>query len=372
MSEQMTATQQITAVSPSGSDASGNDKKKSDVDKSGKIRYEDLTGIQKVAIVLAQLKPDTSAKLMQAVGEEQAVMLATEMVRLPSLNRETVTRVLTEFVEKVNTTRSIGQGGISQAKQLLAAVVGEEKAREIMSQLQGKVAVGPLAFLSQADPKHVIPFLVDEHPQTVAVILAHMPPDDGSLLLDAMPADFRAEVALRIATMDKVSPEAISAAAQQLANKLKGVGSSVASAPGGIPTLVELLNRADGSTEKQVLAELDNRDPELAEAIRAKMLTFEDVMALDDKTLQSVLRKIQISELALAIKGTEANSEVSEKIKKNLSDRARTELAEEIEIMGQVRSSQVDSAQSSIVKAARELEAEGIITIARKNDEILT
>jgi len=372
MADQLTQTQPNVTLSTDNSGNSKDAKNKDEKSKSSQIRYEDLSGVQKVAIVLAQLKPETSAKLMQAVGEEQAVTLATEMVNLPALDRETVTKVLTEFVEKVNTTRSIGQGGTAQARQLLAAVVGEEKASEIMSQLKGKVAVGPLAFLSQADPKHVVPFLIDEHPQTVAVILAHMPPDDGSLLLDAMPPDFRAEVALRIATMDKVSPEAISAAALQLANKLKSVGSSVASAPGGIPTLVELLNRADGSTEKQVLNELDTRDPELAEAIRAKMLTFEDVMALDDKTLQAILRKIQISELALAIKGTDANSDISDKIKKNLSDRARTELAEEIEIIGEVRVSQVDSAQSGIVRAARELEAEGIITIARKNDELLT
>ncbi len=362
------ATEKSTVTAETSAEDSDDKKKQG---KTVKTKYEELTGIQKVAIVLAQLRPDTSAKLMQAVGEEQAVVLATEMVRLPQLDRDIVTRVLTEFVEKVNATRAIGQGGMGQAKQLLAAVVGEEKATEIMSQLQGKVAVGPLAFLSQADPKHVVPFLIDEHPQTVAVILAHMPPNDGSLLLDAMPPEFRAEVALRIATMEKVPPEAISVAAQQLADKLKGVGSASGSAPGGIPTLVELLNRVDGSTEKQVLAALETRDPELAESVKAKMLTFEDVMALDDKTLQVIFRKVQITDLAMATKGTEAEGEIAEKINRNLSDRARTELAEEIEIMGPVRTSQVDSAQSGIVKIARELEAEGAITIARKNDEVL-
>ena len=336
-----------------------------------KLRCESLTGQQKVAIVLAQLRPETSSILLKAVGDEEAVVLATEIANLPPLDREVVGRVLAEFVEKVNTTRSISQGGLSQARRVLAAAIGEEQAAEVMSHLQGKVAVGPLAFLSQADPGHVVPFLVDEHPQTVAVILAHMPPKDGSRLLDVMPSDFRAEVAVRIATMDRVSPEAISTAAQQLANKLRGLGSAGSSVPGGIPTLVELLNRSDGSTEKQVLADLEERNPELAEAVRARMFTFEDVLALEDRTLQVVLRGIRIPDLALAIKGANDDPDVMDKIKRNLSDRAQAELVEEIDVMGPVRMSMVDTAQANIVRAVRELEASGEIVIARQTDQLL-
>jgi flagellar motor switch protein FliG len=216
-----------------------------------------------------------------------------------------------------------------------------------------------------------VPLLVDEHPQTVAVILAHMPPNDGSRLLDAMPSDFRAEVAVRIATMGPVSPQAISTSAQQLANKLRGLGAAGSSVPGGVPALVELLNRADGSTEKQVLASLEERNPELAEAVRAHMFTFEDVLAMEDRTLQLVLRGIKIPDLALAIKGTSDDPDVMDKIKRNLSDRAQAELMEEIEVMGPVRMSQVDNAQSTIVRAVRELEASGEIVIARQTDQLL-
>jgi flagellar motor switch protein FliG len=336
-----------------------------------KVRYENLTGQQKVAIVLTQLREDTSTMLLKAVGYEEAVALATEIANMPPLDREVVGRVLDEFVGKVNTTRSIGQGGLAQARRMLAGAMGEERAAQVMPHLQGNAAAGPLASLSQADPTDVVPLLVDEHPQTVAVILANMAPNEGSRLLDAMPADFRAEVAVRIATMGPVSPEAISTAAQQLADKLRGRGVASASVPGGVPALVELLNRAEGSTEKQVLASLETRDPELAEAVRARMFTFEDVLAMEDRTLQLVLRGIKIPDLALAIKGSSDDPEVMDKIKRNLSDRAQAELTEEIEVMGPVRMSMVDTAQSNIVRVVRELEASGEIVIARQTDQLL-
>jgi flagellar motor switch protein FliG len=334
-------------------------------------RYENLTGQQKVAIVLAQLRPETAAAVLKAVGDDEAVALATEIVNLPPLDREVVARVLEEFVGKVNTTRSINQGGIAHARRMLEAAIGEARTAEVMPHLQGNVAAGPLAFLSQADPGNVAPLLVDEHPQTVAVILAHIPPSEGSRLLDAMPSDFRAEVAVRIATMGAVSPEAISTAAQQLADRLKALGATGMSVPGGVPALVELLNGADGSTEKQVLASLEERSPELAEAVRARMFTFADVLAMEDRTLQLVLRGIKIPDLAIAIKGASDDPEVMDKIKRNLSDRGQAELTEEIEVMGPVRMSMVDAAQSSIVRAVRELEASGEIVIARQTDELL-
>jgi flagellar motor switch protein FliG len=336
-----------------------------------RLRYENLTGQQKVAIVLAQLRPETSSTLLKAVGEQEAVLLATELANLPPLDREVVGRVLEEFVGKVNTTRSIGQGGLAQARQMLAAAVGEERAAQLVPHLQGNVAAGPLASLSQANPEIVVPLLVDEHPQTVAVILAHMSPNDGSRLLDNMPNDFRAEVAVRIATMGPVAPEAVSTAAGQLADKLRGLGVAGSFAPGGVPALVELLNGSEGSTEKQVLASLEERNPELAEAVRAHMFTFEDVLAMEDRTLQLVLRGIKISDLALAIKGASDDPGVMDKIKRNLSDRAQAELVEELEVMGQVRVSQVDQAQSTIIREVRELEAKGEIVIARQTDQLV-
>ncbi|HUZ21449.1 MAG TPA: flagellar motor switch protein FliG [Acidimicrobiales bacterium] len=334
-------------------------------------RLEQLTGQQKVAVVLAQLGTESSASILRSLSDEEAVVFTTEIANLPPLDRDVVEAVVREFVDRVNASRAVGQGGLDRARSILSATLGAQRAEEVLSQIHGKVAVGPLAFLSQADPNHVVPFLIDEHPQTIAVILAHLPAGDAAALMDALPSDFRAEVVQRIATMDRVAPDAISQAASLLAGKLRGLISTGMSVPGGIPSLVEILNRTDGSTEKQVLADLEERDRELAEAVRARMFTFEDVLALDDRTLQIVLRSVSVNDLALAIKGSGDDGEVMDKLRRNLSDRAAAELDEEMEVMGAVRISMVDAAQANIVRIVRDLEAEGTVVLARASDEML-
>jgi flagellar motor switch protein FliG len=254
---------------------------------------------------------------------------------------------------------------------MLASVIGEQQAIEVMSHHESHLAVGPLALLSQTEPERVVPHLVDEHPQTVAALLAHMPPGEGARLLDALPVELRAEVAVRIATMGRVSPEAVSAAVAQVAARLRAAGSGGSAAVGGIPALVELLNRAEGSTEKLVLGTLADRDPELAEAVRARMFTFEDVIALDDRTLQTVLRSVEISELAMALRGIADDTDAVNKFTQNLSERAQAQLTEEMEVMGAVRATQVDAAQASLVRVVRELEANGSIVINRNSDELV-
>ncbi len=337
--------------------------------KRSAVRADQLSGQQKVAVVLAQLPTESSAAILRSLSDEEAVELTTEIASLPTLERDVVQEVIVEFVTRVNAVRAVGQGGIERARSILAETLGPERAAEVLAHMQSKVAVGPLAFLSHAEPSNVVPLLVDEHPQTVAVVLAHLPAGDAAALMDVMPPEFRAEVVERIATMDRVAPEAISQAASVLASKLRGLGSQGSLAPGGIPSLVEILNRADSSTEKQVLADLEARDRVLADAVRERMFTFEDALKLDDRTLQEVLRRVTISDLALALKGSGDDPEVLEKVKRNLSERAAQELDEEIEVMGPVRLSAVDAAQGNVVKAVRELEAEGAITISRGNDE---
>ncbi|HTW99074.1 MAG TPA: flagellar motor switch protein FliG [Acidimicrobiales bacterium] len=333
------------------------------------IRGDQLTGQQKVAVVLAQLPTETSASILKALSDEEAVELSTEIANLPALERSVVEDVIAEFVSRVNAVRAVGQGGLDRAKAILAETLGHERAAEVLAHMQSKVAVGPLAFLSHAEPSNVVPLLVDEHPQTVAVVLAHLPAGDAASLLDVMPPEFRAEVVERIATMERVAPEAISQAASVLASKLRGLGSQGSSTPGGIPSLVEILTRADSSTEKQVLAELDARDHALADAVRQKMFTFEDTLKLDDRTLQEVLRRVAVSDLALALKGSIDDRDVLDKVKRNLSERAAKELDEELEVMGPVRLSAVDGAQGNVVRAVRELESEGAITLTRGDDE---
>jgi flagellar motor switch protein FliG len=337
--------------------------------RTARLRVDQLTGLQKVAVVLAQLKTASSAAILKSLPEMEAVELSTAIANLPALERGVVEEVIGEFVSRVNAARAVNQGGLDRARAILSETVGPERAEEVLAQLKAKAAVGPLAFLSQAQPASVTPFLVDEHPQTVAVVLAHLPAGDAASLLDAMPAPFRTEVVERIATMERVAPEAVSQAATVLAGKLGGVDSDGSSTPGGIPSLVEILNRADSSTEKQVLTDLETRDHELAEAVRDLMFTFEDALRLDDRTLQEVLRKVAVNDVALAIKGSADDPEVREKIKRNMSERAAQELDEELEVMGPVRLSAVDAAQRNVVKAVRDLEAEGVISLARGDDD---
>jgi len=333
--------------------------------------FEELNGQQKVAIVMAQLSTPTSSVLMKTLGNEDAIMVATAIARLPPLHRDVVDQVLEEFVSRVNTTRAIGQGGVAQARKMLASVIGEQQALDVMSHHEGNLAVGPLALISQTEPSRVVTQLAEEHPQTIAAILAHVAPNDGARLLDAVPAAMRPEVAMRIATMGRVSPDAVSAAAAELAGHLRASGSAGASTPGGIPALVDLLSRSEGSTEKLVLGGLADRDPELAEALRAQMFTFDDVLELDDRTLQVVLRSVEISELALALRGISDNPDAVNKFTQNLSERGQAELAEEMEVLGSVRASQVDAAQSSLVRSVRDLEASGAIVITRSTDELV-
>ncbi|HLI15985.1 MAG TPA: flagellar motor switch protein FliG [Acidimicrobiales bacterium] len=337
----------------------------------GTARLDQLSGRQRVAIVLAQLPTAHSAAILRALGDEEAIALTTEIASLPPLDEAVVAQVVREFVQRLQATRSVGQGGLDRARALLTELVGAQRAEAVLAQLRGKDAVGPLAFLSHADPAHVVPFLLDEHPQTIAVVLAHLPAADAARILNALPAHFRNEVVLRIARMDRVPPEAISQAAGQLASKLRGLISAGSSVPGGIPSLVEILNCADASTEKQVLGDLEARDPELAEAVRARMFTFEDVLRLDDRTLQLVFRSVTIGDLALAVKGAGDDPQVRERIRSNLSERAAAELDEELEVLGPVRLSMVDAAQASIVRVVRELEADGTIVIARPTDEVI-
>jgi flagellar motor switch protein FliG len=336
-----------------------------------RAQFESLTGQQKVAIVLTQLPDETAILLFKTFGSKEAVLLASEIAKLPTLDEAVVRRVLQEFAERVGAARLVAQGGFAQAERIFAGAFGEEEAAAALAGIQGRVAVGPLAFISKVDAENVAPLLADEHPQTVAVILAHMPPDEGSKLLNAMPPELRVEVAERIAMMDRVSPEAIKIAAEQLARKLSGLGSAESSVPGGIPTLVDLLNWSEGSTEKQILTDLETRNPDVAEEVRKHMFTFEDVLALDDRSLQVILRGVEIKDLAVAIKPSIDDPEIMTKVNRNISDRAQTELQEELGVMGAIRVSQVDTAQSNIVRAVRELEASGEIVIARQTDELV-
>jgi flagellar motor switch protein FliG len=237
--------------------------------------------------------------------------------------------------------------------------------------MESKLAVGPLAVLATADPRRVVGVLGEQQPQTVAVLLAHMRPEDAARIMGALPPEFRTKVARRIAQLDRVDPAAVRQTTTLIEAKLRTLNTLSSSSPaGGASAIAEILNHADRNTERQILGQLEAEDRTLAEKIRSNLFTFEDVVALDDRSVQQILRRVPPPTLALALKGSQVHDDVVARIRQNLTDRASQALDEELETLGTVRTAQVDDAQAEVVRSARELDDEGVIVIAR-DDEVV-
>ncbi len=331
-----------------------------------------LNGPQKAAVVLAQLDDPRANKILKAMSEAEVVDIMSAMATLPALDTDAVRNVLSEFNHQAHALLQVGQGGVEVARKLLAERLGQDRADEVLEQFQQISQTHPLAFLQRIDPQQIVSFLGDEHPQTIAVVLAHLPADHAARVLAAMDEVLRADVARRIATMGRISPDVIGHLAGVLEGKLSRVmrtGYSGTSEVGGLSSIVAILNNSDRSAEKQILSELESSDPQLAEDIRNEMFVFDDVVSLDDRTLQRVLRNVVPKDLAVALKGV--GDDVREKFLRNMSERAAQDLTEEIEVLGPTRMSAVESAQSAVVRIVRELEASGEIVLARGDDDFV-
>jgi flagellar motor switch protein FliG len=268
----------------------------------------------------------------------------------------------------MNAQRYVSEGGLGFAESILRSSLGAARAGEIMSRLQAKFADTPFRFLNRADPGQLRSFLQDEHPQTIALVLAHTTADQSTAILTAMPPELQIDVAHRIAMMDRTSPEIIHQVEDSLKRKLSSVlQPGELSTVGGVQALVDIVNRADSTTERVILEALEERDKELADEIRSRMFMFEDIVTLDDRAVQLVLREVETTDLATALKGVRAD--VRTKVLTNLSDRAAENLGEEIEMLGPVRLRSVEDAQAKIIQALRALEESGQITIRRGNDD---
>jgi flagellar motor switch protein FliG len=330
-----------------------------------------LNNRQKVAVLLAQLGAHKAAPILKEMSDDEAIGFTTEMVGLPPLSAETVVEVLAEFMDRVSQSDLVSQGGLDLAREFLQDRLGQTRAQEIIDQIEGQQVSGPLAGLLRVDPQQALAVLGEQQPQVVAVLLAYLPPEDAASLLSELDPAFRVKVSKRIAKLTRVDPAAIRQATALLEGKLRNTQArGTTTLTGGTTAMAEILNHADRSVEQQILSELEGDDQELAEQIRAKLFTFDDVVNLDDKALQQIFRKIDAPTLALAMKGPELSSEVLARIRSNLSERVTTMIAEEMEVMGTVRSSQINAAQAVIVRTARQLDAEGIIIIDRDGDVV--
>jgi flagellar motor switch protein FliG len=329
-----------------------------------------VPGIRRAAIFLVQLGTQKAARVMALLPEPLVEELTAEIVRLRDVTPDVASSVLSQARDQLVQAAEGSRGGLELARQLLAESVGAERADEIMERLGATLSEMPFETMRKTDARQIVSFLADEHPQTIALVLAHLAPQQSAMVLSGLGQAVQADVAFRIASMERAAPDVIRIVERELNRRMSTVLSAQElSTVGGVGPLVAIINRADRSTERMILEGLETVNSELAETVRAQMFIFEDILTLDDKAIQLVLRNIEGGTLALSLKGV--SPMVKEKISKNLSSRAAENLTEEIEMLGPVRLSQVEEAQAKIVSEIRALEQSGQIMIQRGSDEAL-
>ena len=338
-----------------------------------KDMYEEepeFTNQQKAAVLFIALGPEYSAKLFQHLDDEEIERITLEIASLKQVTPEQKTAVISEFFQMAMAKDYISSGGLEYAQSVLEKALGADKAMDIINRLTTSLQVRPFDFLRKTDPSQLLNFIQNEHPQTIALIMAYLEPDQAATVLGSLPPESQADVAKRIAVMDRTSPDVIREVERVLERKLSALVTQDFTSAGGVKAIVEVLNRVDRTTEKSIIDSLEVDNPELAEEIKKLMFVFEDIVMLDDRSLQQVLREVDSKDLSLALKATPA--EVAEKVYKNMSKRAADMLKEEIEFMGPVKIRDVEEAQQKVVNVIRVLEDKGEIVVSRgQGDEMI-
>lgn len=330
----------------------------------------EITGIQKAAVLLIVLGPERSAQVFKHLKDDEIEQLTLEIANTKSVPSDIKDSVFEEFYEVCLAQQYIAEGGIAYAKELLDKALGEDKARDVIGRLTASLQVRPFEFVRKADASQLLNFIQDEHPQTIALILAYMPSSQAAAVVSALAPEKQADVARRIAMMDRTSPDVIKEVEKVLEKKLASLVNQDYTIVGGVDSIVNILNTVDRSTEKHIMENLEIEEPELADEIRRKMFVFEDILVLDNRSIQTVLREVDNNELAIALKN--ANEDVQRVIFDNLSSRLATMIKEDMEFMGPVRLKDVEDAQQKIVNIIRKLEDSGEIVISRGGgDEIV-
>ncbi|MDX1958220.1 MAG: flagellar motor switch protein FliG [Leptospiraceae bacterium] len=332
-------------------------------------KKNNLTGRQKAAIFLIAVGSEVSTEVFKHLREDEIEQITFEIARIDKITPEDKEKVLIEFNELMMAQGFITNGGIDFARSLLEKALGNQKAIDIINRLTSSLQVRPFDFVRRTDPAQLLNFIQGEHPQTIALILSYLEPNKAATILSALQHNIQADVAKRIATMDRVSPDVLREVERVLERKLSTLASEDYTSAGGIDAVVEILNNVDRGTEKTIIEALEEEDPELAEEIKKRMFVFEDIVLLDDRAIQKVMREVDNTDLAKALKSVDA--EVQEKIFKNMSKRAASLLREDMDFMGPVRLKDVEDAQQKIVNIIRKLEEAGEIVVARSGEDEL-
>ena len=329
-----------------------------------------LSGVQKAAVLLITLGPERSAELFKHLKEEEIEELTLEIANTRSITPQIKEGIIEEFYQLCLAQQYIAERGIGYAKELLEKALGAEKAMSVIGKLTASLQVKPFEFVRKTDASQLLNFIQDEHPQTIALILSYLSPLQASMIISALPPERQADVAKRVAMMDRTSPDIIKEVEKILESKLANLVNQDYTIIGGVDAVVEILNAVDRGTEKHIMETLEIEEPELADEIRKKMFVFEDILLLDDRSIQRVLRDVDNNDLAIALKG--ANEQVQTAIFNNLSKRLSAMIREDMEYMGPVRMKDVEEAQQKIVNIIRKLEDSAEIVISRGGgDEIV-
>ncbi len=328
----------------------------------GKLKYENLTNLQKIAILMVILGDEITSKVFSKLDEEEIADISREITLLGPIPAEISERIMEEFYNMAIAKQYIAIGGIEYAKGVLIKALGPEQARKIIDRLVKLLekSVG-FASLEKVNPQQISKFIQNEHPQTIALILAHLSASRAAELLESLPEDIRAEIAIRMANLEEISPDIVKKISFVLDQRLQSLGSYKLEEYGGVKAVADLLNRMERRVAKQILEQIEVKNPELAVQVRDMMFVFEDILLIDDHGIAEILKRIDKKSLAIALKG--ASDELKEKFFRNMSQRAVEMLKEEMEYMGPIRVKDVEKAQHEIVEVVRELEEEGVVSI---------
>jgi flagellar motor switch protein FliG len=327
-----------------------------------------LPGRRKAAILCVSLGPDAAAEIFRHLPHDLVEQLTVEMARTPAVDSWQATSVMEEAIELAYARGYLAEGGLQYARDVLERAVGKDRAREILGRLASIIELSPFQFLANTPADQICAFLRNEHPQTIALVITQLPtPELAANVVEGLEPELQADVAARIALMEQTSPDVVKEVARVMEHKLETVLQREYAAAGGVRSLANILNSSSRATERNVLDHLMESNQQLAEEVRMLLFVFEDILKLDDRAIQLVLKKIDQKDLALAMRG--ASTDVQEKILTNMSQRGAEMLREEIELMPPQRRRVIEEAQSKFVAAVRALEDAGELVIARGNDD---
>jgi flagellar motor switch protein FliG len=320
-----------------------------------------LPGKQKVAIFLACMGEDRASRILGSMNEEEIEEITLGLSGVEKVDAKVRSEIIDQFYELAVANKVMTHGGLDFARGLLEKAFGSERTVDILTRLQSSLQDVPFEFLKRADPGQIVTFIQDEHPQTISLILAHLPASTSAIVLSALASEIQSDVVTRIATMERTPPEVVREVERVLERKMATVFTQGFTFAGGVKEVAEILNNIDRSAEKAIMGQLEEKDPDLADEIARLMFTFDDLIFVEDSGIQKALREIESKDLALALKGS--NDDVRAKVLANMSERAREMILEEIEFMGPVRLKNVEESQQKIVGAIRTLEEAGELIV---------